>query len=59
MLKLTLKNTSFNWFATCQKAFELFKKSIIIVFMLRHFDRAKQVVLEIDFSNYVNDEVLS
>ena len=27
--------------------------------MLRYFDKAKQVVLEIDFSNYVNGEVLS
>ncbi len=59
MLKLTLKNTSFNWFAICQKTFELFKESIIIVLVLRYFDRAKQIVLEINFSNYINDEVLS
>jgi hypothetical protein len=59
MLKLTLKDTSFNWSTTCQKAFELLKKSIIIVFVLRHFDRFKQIVLETNSSNYVNDEVLS
>ncbi len=59
MLKLTFKNTPFNWFAICQKTFELLKESIIIALVLRHFDRAKQVVLEIDFLNYVNDEVLS
>jgi len=27
--------------------------------VLRHFDKIKQVVLETNFSNYVNDEVLS
>lgn len=59
MLKLTFKNISFNWFATCQKTFELLKESIIIAFVLRHFDKIKQIILETNFLNYVNNEVLS
>lgn len=59
MLKLTLKDTPFNWSSACQKAFELLKESIITTSMLRHYDRSKQIVLEIDSSNYVNDGVLS
>jgi len=27
--------------------------------VLRYFDKIKQVILEIDFLNYVNDEILS
>ena len=59
MLKLTLKNILFNWFLACQKTFELLKKNITTISMLRYYDKSKQIVLEIDFSNYVNDEILS
>jgi len=59
MLKLTLKDTPFDWSAACQKAFELLKKSITTAPVLRHFDRSKQAVLETDSSDYVNGGVLS
>ena len=32
---------------------------MIEIFIFRHYDRIKQIVLKIDFSNYVNAKVLS
>jgi len=32
---------------------------MIIVLVLKHFNSIKKVILKTDFSNYVNDEVLS
>ena len=29
------------------------------IFILRHYDRIKQIILKIDFSNYVNARILS
>ena len=59
MLKLTQKDTFFNWSEAYQKSFESFKKAITQTSILRHFDRFRKVVLEIDSSDYVNEEVLS
>ena len=59
MLKLTQKDTFFNWFEACQKSFELLKKAITQASILRHFDRFRKIILKIDSSDYVNEEVLS
>ncbi len=32
---------------------------MMTVFVLKHFNLTKEVILETNFSNYVNDEVLS
>jgi len=32
---------------------------MIETFILRHFDQTREIILEIDSFNYVNDEVLS
>ncbi len=39
--------------------FEELKQQVTTVFILKHFDLIKEVILKTDFSNYVNDEVLS
>ena len=54
MLKLTQKDTFFNWSEICQKFFKLLKKTIIQISILRHFDKLKKVILKIDSSDYVN-----
>ena len=57
--RMTKKLVKFEWIAEIEKVFNLLKKTMIEVLILRHYDRIKQVVLKIDFSNYVNAEMLS
>ena len=59
MFNLTQKDISFSWFEICQKSFESLKKIIIQALILRHFDKFKKVILKIDSSDYVNEEVFS
>ena len=59
MFKLTQKDIFFNWFETCQKSFELLKKTITQTSILRYFDKFKKIILKIDSSDYVNEKVLS
>ena len=59
VIQLTQKNVSFVWSRSCQQAFELMKKNITSISVLRHYDRTWKTILKIDSSNYVNDEVLS
>ncbi len=39
--------------------FEKLKQQMMIVFILKHFDSIREAILKTNFSNYVNDEVLS
>ncbi len=39
--------------------FEELKQQMTIVFVLKHFDSIREAILKTNFSNYVNDEVLS
>ena len=57
--RIVKKLVEFEWTATIEKVFNLFKKTMIETFILRHYDRIKSIILKIDFSNYVNAEVLS
>jgi len=59
MMKLIQKDHSFEWIKICQMIFEELKQQMITVFVLKHFDSIKKVILETDLLNYVNDEVLS
>ena len=59
MLKLTQKDILFSWSETCQKSFKSLKKAITQTSILRHFDKSKRIILKIDSSDYVNEEVLS
>ena len=57
--RMTKKLVEFEWIEAIEKVFNLFKKTMIEVFIFRHYDRFKQVILKTNSSNYVNVEVLS
>ena len=59
MTQLTQKNCIFNWNEICQNVFSQLKQTITIASVLRHFDRTHKVVLETDFFDHVNVDVLS
>jgi len=59
MIKLTWKDHAFKWTEICQMIFKKLKQQIMIVFILKHFDSIREVILKMNFLNYVNDEVLS
>ena len=59
MIKLTWKDHLFEWIKICQKIFEELKQQMTTAFVLKHFDSIREAILKTNFSNYVNDEVLS
>ncbi len=59
MIKLTWKDHLFEWTEICQMIFEELKQQIMTVFVLKHFNLIRKVILKMNFLNYVNDEVLS
>ena len=59
LIRMIKKFVRFEWIAEIEEIFNLFKKTITKIFIFRHYDRIKQIILKIDFSNYVNAEVLS
>ncbi len=59
MIKLIQKDYSFEWTEICQMIFEKLKQQMTTVLVLKHFDSIREVILKINFSNYVNDKVLS
>ena len=58
MFKLTQKDIFFSWSEACQKSFESLKKAITQTSILRHFDKFRKVILKIDSSDYVDEEIL-
>ena len=59
LIKLTCKDTPFQWTPACQEAFSALKTAIMTTPVLRHFDRSKEAILETDSSDFVNGGVLS
>ncbi len=59
MIKLTWKNHFFEWTEICQMIFEKLKQQMMTALILKHFNSIREAILKTDFSNYVNDEVLS
>ncbi len=59
MIKLTQKDHLFEWTKICQMIFEELKQQMTTVFVLKHFDSIREVILKMNFLNYVNNEVLS
>ncbi len=57
--QLTRKNTSFVWNEVCVQAFDDLKKQVSSISVLRHFNFKQQIILEINASDYVKDEILS
>ena len=58
-IRMIKKLVKFEWTAEIEKVFNLLKKTMTEISILRHYDRIKQVILKIDSSDYVNAEVLS
>ena len=58
-IQLIWKDTSFVWNEACIEAFDNLKKQVSSTSILRHFDVKHQVILKIDASNYVKDDILS
>lgn len=59
MVKLTRKDTPFNWNPDCQAAFNKLKSAFVDAPILRAFDWDKDVVLETDASDFVSAGILS
>ena len=59
LTRMTKKLVRFEWTAKIEEVFNFLKKTMIEVFIFRHYDRIKQIVLKIDSSNYVNAKMLS
>ena len=59
LIKLTCKDTPFQWTPACQEAFNTLKTAIMTTPVLRHFDRSREAILETDSSDFVNGGVLS
>jgi len=59
MIKLTQKDHLFEWTEICQMIFEELKQQMTTALVLKHFDSIRKAILKMNFSNYVNDEVLS
>ncbi len=59
MIKLIWKDHFFEWTEICQMIFEELKQQMMTAFVLKHFDSIREAILKMNFSNYVNDEVLS
>ena len=59
LTRMIKKFVDFEWTTEIEEVFNLFKKTMTKILILRHYDRIKQIILKIDFSDYVNAEVLS
>ncbi len=59
MIKLTWKNHLFEWTEIFQMIFEELKQQMMTVLVLKHFNSIREVILKMNFLNYVNNEVLS
>ena len=57
--QLTRKNTSFVWNEVCVQAFDDLKKQVSSISVLQHFNSKQQIILKINASDYVKDEILS
>ena len=54
-----MKNAPFVWSEACQQAFDGLKRAVTFAPILKHYDRAKETILETDSSDYVTEEVFS
>ena len=59
LTRMIKKLVNFEWTTKIEEVFNFLKKTMTKIFILRHYDRIKQIILKIDFSDYVNAKVLS
>ena len=58
LVRLIRKDVIFEWSTACQQAFNQLKIVVTQAPALRHFDRFKEVILETNSFDYVNDKIL-
>jgi len=56
---LIKKDVFFVWFQKCQIAFNILKKVFTFKIILRHYNSDHKIVIEINASNYVFEDILS
>ncbi len=59
LVQLIQKEVIFEWNQACQTIFDHMKKWMTEVSILRHFDQNREIILETDSFDYVNDDILS
>ena len=59
LIRMIKKLVNFEWITKIEEIFNLFKRTMTKILILRHYDRIKQIILKINFSDYVNAKVLS
>ncbi|SLM41524.1 reverse transcriptase domain protein [Lasallia pustulata] len=59
LIALVQKDVPFQWTEDCQKAFDLLKKRFTTAPILAHFDPTKEIIVEIDASDWVSAGILS
>ncbi len=59
LIHLIRKDVFFVWFQKCQIAFNILKKVFTFKIILRHYNSDHKIVIEIDASNYVFEDILS
>ena len=58
LINLIKKNVFFVWSSECQISFEILKKIFTFDVILRHYNSKFKIVIEIDVSNYVFENIL-
>jgi len=59
LMRLTCKNSAWNWSSSCQEAFVLLKKAFTTALILHHFNPFMPPIIETDASDYVITGVFS
>ncbi|SLM40157.1 retrotransposon nucleocapsid protein [Lasallia pustulata] len=59
LIALVQKDVPFQWTEDCQKAFDLLKKRFTTAPILAYFDPTKEIIVEIDASDWVSARILS
>ena len=59
LIRMIKKKIEFQWTDFVNEIFEILKKQIIEISILRHYDRNRKIILKIDFSNWCLNEMLS
>ena len=59
LVELTKKDHIWAWSPACENAFQSLKTAFTTAPVLRHFDPAKEILIECDASDYVSSAILS
>ena len=59
LIRMIKKKIDFEWIELVNETFEVLKKQMIEISILRHYDRNRKTILKIDFFDWCLDEMLS